>query len=90
VGAQTAYVQDFDVEVANRSSVADPVVNVLPTGVVLDAGVASISIERTIYHKALTRITGHRPGSTEQAWTKWLKEYDTVDTAWRAPWPNPQ
>ncbi|MCA9002367.1 MAG: HEAT repeat domain-containing protein, partial [Planctomycetes bacterium] len=72
VGSQTAYVQDFDVEVANRSSVADPVINVLPTGVVLDAGVVSVSIERTIYHRALSRITGHRPGTSESAWSKWL------------------
>ncbi|MDF1836483.1 MAG: HEAT repeat domain-containing protein [Planctomycetota bacterium] len=92
IGAQTAYVQDFDVEVANRSSIADPVVNVLPTGVVLDAGVVSIAIhrQRTTYHKALNRITGHRPGTTEKAWTRWLQKYETVDTDWRAPWPAPK
>ena len=32
IGAQTAYVQDFDVEVAGSSSVADPVVNALKIG----------------------------------------------------------
>lgn len=92
VGSQTAYVQDFDVEVANRSSIADPVVNVLPSGVVLDAGVVSISIhrQRTVYQKALGRITGHRPGKTGKAWTRWLDGYKTVDTAWRAPWPAPK
>ncbi|MFT5058627.1 MAG: hypothetical protein ACI89E_001402 [Planctomycetota bacterium] len=92
IGAQTAYVQDFDVEVASGSSVADPVVNVLPSGVVLDAGVVSIAIhrQRTVYKKALNRITGHRPGGTEQAWTRWLQQYPTVDTDWRAPWPAPK
>jgi len=33
---QKAYIQDFDVEVAQFQAVADPVINVLPEGVVLD------------------------------------------------------
>ncbi|MCP5020634.1 MAG: hypothetical protein GY930_02560 [bacterium] len=90
IGSQSAYVQDFDVEVANRTSVADPIVNVLPTGVVLDAGVVSVTIHRTVYTKALSRITGHRAGSTEKSWTQWLEKYPTVDTDWRAPWPAPE
>lgn len=89
IGAQTAYVQDFDVEVASGSAIADPIVNVLPTGVVLDAGVLSIAIHRTVYTKALSRITGHRPGTTEKSWTRWLEKYPSVDTNWRAPWPAP-
>ncbi|HVS18081.1 MAG TPA: hypothetical protein VMT18_05735, partial [Planctomycetota bacterium] len=33
---QVAYVQDFDVEIAQAASIADPIVNVVPDGVVLD------------------------------------------------------
>ncbi len=89
IGSQTAYVQDFDVEVANRTSVADPIVNVLPTGVVLDAGVVSVTVHRTVYTNALARITGHRAGRTEKSWSQWLEKYPSVDTDWRAPWPAP-
>jgi hypothetical protein len=43
VGKQTAYVQDFDVEVAQGAAVADPAVNVLTQGSVLDVRVLAIS-----------------------------------------------
>ena len=64
VGKQTAYVQDFSPEIAQLSSIADPEVNVLVSGAVLDAGVVSISIQRQYIHvrQALKRITGRRPG----------------------------
>ena len=89
-GKQTAYLQDFDVEVAAGSSVADPIVNVLPSGVVLDAGVRSISIERHLIEvrRSLHQITGHRPGATARSWNRWLERYPTVDAGWRAPWPT--
>ena len=92
IGSQTAYVQDFDVEVASGSAVADPIINVLPTGVVLDAGVVSIAVhrQRTVYRKALNRITGHRAGNSVKSWSQWLSKYPTVNTEWRAPWPTPQ
>ncbi len=89
LGSQTAYVQDYDVEIANNSSIADPIINVQPAGVALDVGVVSVAIHRTVYQRALSRITGHKPGTTEKAWSKWLTEYPTVDTSWRAPWPSP-
>lgn len=40
---QRAYVQDFDVEVATAQSIADPVINVLTEGIVLD-------VRPTIHH----------------------------------------
>ncbi len=43
VGKQTAYVQDFDVEVAQGAAVADPAVNVVTQGSVLDVRVLAIS-----------------------------------------------
>lgn len=90
-GKQTAYVQDFDVEVASASAVADPIVNVLPSGVVLDAGVRSVTIERHLIEvrRSLQQITGHRPGASARSWNRWLERFPTVDAAWRAPWPTP-
>lgn len=46
VGKQTAYVQDFDVEVAQFQAVADPQINVLIEGSVLDARVLASSVTR--------------------------------------------
>ena len=67
IGTQTAYVQDFDVEVARSSSVADPVVNALTTGSVLDVGVINTSevtivAEARAVRGALQRIVGEAPG----------------------------
>ncbi|HPF13003.1 MAG TPA: HEAT repeat domain-containing protein [Planctomycetota bacterium] len=92
VGTQTAYIQDFSPEVAQGSAIADPEINVLTSGVVLDAGVASITIERhrIELRRALQRITGHRPGLSPEAWNRWLASYPDVNASWRAPWPSPE
>ncbi len=92
IGKQTAYVQDFDPEVAVASSVADPVVNVLPSGVVLDAGVRTVTIERHLIEarRSLQQITGHRPGTSAKSWNRWLQRFASVDASWRAPWPSPE
>lgn len=76
VGTQRAYVQDFDVEVAQGSSVADPVVNTLVEGVVLDVGVIGVQevhvrTELRALREALGRITGRRAGSSNKAWRAW-------------------
>jgi len=76
VGTQRAYVQDFDVEVAQGSSVADPVVNTLVEGVVLDVSVIGVQevevrTELRVIRGALGRITGRKPGSSNKAWRSW-------------------
>ena len=76
VGTQRAYVQDFDVEVAQGSSVADPVVNTLVEGVVLDVSVIGVQevhtrTELRSIRAALGRITGRKPGSSNRAWRTW-------------------
>ncbi|MDG1986020.1 MAG: ComEC/Rec2 family competence protein [Planctomycetota bacterium] len=76
VGTQRAYVQDFDVEVAQGSSVADPVVNTLVEGVVLDVrviGVQEVQVRTELrsIRGALGRITGRKPGSSNKAWRTW-------------------
>lgn len=76
VGTQSSYIQDFDVEVAQFSSVADPVVNVLTTGSVLDAGVINTSevtilSEARVVRQALVRIVGHDAGRRAKDWQEW-------------------
>ncbi len=74
-GRQSAYVQDFDVEVATSSAIADPVIGVLTSGVVLDANVLSVTVERIQYRRriarAVARLTGEQVGSTPEAWATW-------------------
>jgi HEAT repeat protein len=76
VGLQTAYVQDFNVEIAQGSSIADPIVGVLQSGVVFDVtvgGVSNIPITTEVWDtaRALTRLTGERLGTSPSAWLKW-------------------
>lgn len=76
VGRQFAYVQDFDVEVAQFQAVADPQVNVLLEGAVLEAGVHSVTeysfaYESQVIRRSLVRLTGEDPGPTARAWLGW-------------------
>ncbi|MFQ5505064.1 MAG: hypothetical protein ACE5F1_09750 [Planctomycetota bacterium] len=48
VVTQTSYIRDFDVEIAQAAAIADPVVDVIQSGVVLDVTVAGISWTRYI------------------------------------------
>jgi len=47
---QRSYIKDFNVEVAQAAAIADPVVDVIQDGVVLDVTVAGISWTRYIYY----------------------------------------
>lgn len=76
VGKQTAYVQDYDVEVAQFAAVADPQVNVLTEGAVLDVRVISAySINQVAearrVRQALQRLTQADPGESAVAWKAW-------------------
>jgi len=78
-GKQTAYVQDFDVEVAQFQAVADPQVNVLLQGAVLDVGVVAtreegVEIELVAIRKALEQIVRQRPGGTAREWLRWWEK----------------
>ena len=93
VGKQFAYVQDFDVEVAQFQAVADPQVNVLIEGDVLDAGVHSIGEFRFTYESrvargALAQLVGESPGYTNRAWLDWWEANRGDWTATRAPTPE--
>ena len=87
VGRQIAYVQDFDVEVAQAEAIADPLVNVLIEGSVLDVRVMGVSasnttLERSAIRNSLTRLTGAKVARTSRAWQKW---WDENGADWNAP-----
>jgi hypothetical protein len=76
VGSQVAYVQDFDVEVAQGASVADPQINVLTEGSVLDVRAIGVTIETVAFESrrvrgALQRLTGANPGNSSKSWLDW-------------------
>lgn len=93
-GTQYAYVQDFDVEVAQFQAVADPQVNVLIEGEVLDAGVHSIgeyafTYESRVVRSSLAQLTNETPGYTNRAWLSWWEDHQgdwkTAQAAASAP-----
>ncbi|HKC25741.1 MAG TPA: HEAT repeat domain-containing protein [Thermoanaerobaculia bacterium] len=86
VGTQVAYIQDFDVEVAQFQAVADPKVNTLIEGSVLDAAVAGVqngdvSAEVATARTSLERLTHASPGKTSKAWLAW---WDANGSKWRS------
>jgi hypothetical protein len=79
IGRQFAYVQDFDVEVATASSIADPQIGVLVEGSVLDVRVLSVTIERTTIVRRLAqsagRLLGRDLGDRRSDWEEWATNY---------------
>ncbi|MCE9593491.1 MAG: HEAT repeat domain-containing protein [Planctomycetes bacterium] len=76
VGRQVAYVQDYDVEVAQFSAVADPQVNTLIEGSVLDVRVISAytvgqGAEVRRVREALQNLTQANPGNSAAQWRAW-------------------
>lgn len=75
-GTWTAYVGEFDVEVAQGAAIADPRPRAIGDGVSLDArvlGTSETSSTRVLALAcdALERITGERPGRSSRAWSTW-------------------
>lgn len=79
IGTEYAYVGDFDVEIAQGASIADPIVMQVQEAVVLDARIGGISgytevIEYRVVRCALEQLTGAAPGSSPEAWKRWYEE----------------
>jgi hypothetical protein len=79
IGRQFAFIQDFDVEVAQFQAVADPQINVLVEGDVLEAGVHGIkdvhfAVESRAIRNSLGQLTGANPGRSAKAWLGWWEE----------------
>ncbi len=71
---QTSYIRDFDVEVAQAAMIADPKVDVLQSGSVLDVTVAGVIEERVIlraYRQAIQRLAQSDPGADPREWAAW-------------------
>ncbi|MFN0007442.1 MAG: HEAT repeat domain-containing protein [Planctomycetota bacterium] len=86
VGRQFAYIQDFDVEVAQFQAVADPQINVLIEGSALDAAVTgaqdmNVAVEVAAVRASLERLTGESPGKSSQAWLAW---WEKNGSKWRS------
>lgn len=76
VTRQMAYVKDYDVEVAQTAFIADPVVDVIQDGAVLDAGVIDIEFQKQVYAGALRQITGRDLGPDVRAWMRFLQKQE--------------
>jgi HEAT repeat protein len=79
IGRQFAYLQDFDVEVAQFQAVADPQINVLVEGQVTDAGVVGVQevdyvTERRVLQDSLGKLTGADPGNYARDWLAWWEQ----------------
>jgi hypothetical protein len=81
ITTQTSYIRDYDVEVAQASFIADPKVDVLQDGVVLDVTVLSVTSHRYMviegWRAAIRRLTNEDPGPNPELWADWLR-------AWRS------
>lgn len=79
IGRQIAYVQDFDVEVATASSIADPQIGVLVEGSVLDVRVLAVRIERRrvirVLASSASRLLRRDLGSNRADWEQWAATY---------------
>lgn len=91
VGRQIAYVQDYDVEVAQFSSIGDPQVNVLHEASVLDVRVlgvyqSTVAVESRAVRGALRRLTKANPGDSNKAWLDW---WERNRASWGGRMPQP-
>jgi hypothetical protein len=74
VGRQQAYIQDFDVEVAQGAAIADPMINTLVEGSLLDARVIGVTVftsavESQRIRSSLAKLTGEERSA--KAWLDW-------------------
>lgn len=78
IGRQMAYIQDFDVEVAQGAAIADPMINTLVEGSLLDARVIGVtvftsSVESQRIRSSLAKITGEERSA--KGWLAWWDEH---------------
>jgi hypothetical protein len=76
---QVSYIRDFDVEIAQRAQIGDPIVGVLREGIILDVQVLGVNrtmdtVERRVIYGALRSLTGESLPEKPEAWAKWWDE----------------
>ncbi|MBK7874771.1 MAG: HEAT repeat domain-containing protein [Planctomycetes bacterium] len=79
VGTQRAYIQDFDVEVAQFQAVADPQINTLIEGMSTEAAVSGELVvtsvtESVVLRRAARQLAGVDVGDTNKAWLEWWEK----------------
>lgn len=70
------YVQDYNVEIAQAASIADPIVGIAEEGVILDVAAATWQLPGVRYEgfatcRALARVTGEGWRRTPNEWLAW-------------------
>ncbi len=75
---QISYVQDFDVEVAQTSFIADPVIGVIQDGLTLNFRALATTGYIDVYEmpalsEALSNLTGKELGEDPKAWLEWYR-----------------
>jgi hypothetical protein len=73
---QQAYVKDYDVEVAQSAFIADPKVDALTYGSVLDVRIGAVVTQRVqiigSLRRAIAKLEGADPGEDVSKWEAWL------------------
>jgi HEAT repeat protein len=73
--SQRSYIQDFDVEVASTSFIADPIVGIIQEGMVQPVKiVATEQVEVSMFHATLKAVAGQDLGRKVGAWKRWWAE----------------
>ncbi len=81
VGNQVTYLRDFDVQIAQGSSIADPIPDVVSEGTQFDVRVVGIGVEsvtpaaeRRAICRALARLSGEKLPEDPERWFAWWKQ----------------
>jgi hypothetical protein len=85
-GSEVAFVKDFDVQVAQGAAAADPIVDTVVEGALIDAKVIGITraiskAEVAAFSSALERLTGRRYGPHPDAWLLWWKTHGSKEAS---------
>lgn len=73
---QQSYIRDFDVEVAQASFIANPKVDALTYGSVIDVRIGAVTTSRIhiveAFRRAVVKLEGADPGTDPATWERWL------------------
>jgi hypothetical protein len=77
VTLETAYVQDYDVEIATGASIADPIIQTVTSGVVFDVRAQAqrtVVVEWRAVVSSMRKLTEADPGKRPEKWIKWWEQ----------------
>jgi hypothetical protein len=79
---QVSYIRDYDVEVAQSSNIADPIIGIVQEGIVLDVKVLDCAIEKTVVETVLmdsfNRLTSANAKSRADVAAWWRENHAKV------------